>query len=196
MSDKTRKFINCLIFNIVETFIIFLIGLLLNLPINNIIMVMLTFLISRGVFGQSAHFKTWYRCLIWSLLVLLSLFVLFKVDLVISLMFAIFSAFIMSGKSNLKDMYLWSGKTSKYDALKTFISLSPNNPILLEHEEYWRKNYPIRYDIFELYFRENKTYQEILNIKNFYDNTITKRECATIYSILEQPLHLPPIQNN
>lgn len=87
------------------------------------------------------------------------------------------------------------GKISKYEALKDFIAISPNHPILLEHEEYWRKNYPMRYDIFILYFRENKTYEYIAKLKNFNDNTITKRECATIYSILERPLGLPPIVN-
>lgn len=192
--DKLKKLLPTLIFNIVETLIIFLCGLALNLEIKYIIVIMLTFMISRGFFGKALHFKDWYRCLIWSLLILLSLFVLLKVDLILSILFAIFSAFIMTGKSNIKDMYMWTGKVSKYDALKDFVSISPNHPILLEHEEYWRKNYPIRYEIFKMYFRENKTYQEIANIKGFNDNTITKKECSAIYSILERPLGLPPIK--
>ena len=191
--EKYKRIISTLIFNIAETILIFLVGRMLGLETNNIIIVMLCFMISRGCLGQSLHFKTFYRCLVWSLLILLSLFLILKIDLKISILFTIFSAFIMTGRSNIKDMYLWSGKTSKYDALKDFISVSPNNSIILEHEEYWRKNYPIRYDIFRLYFRENKTYQEIAEIKGFDDNTITKRECATIYSVLERPLNLPPI---
>jgi len=150
-------------------------------------------MISRGCFGKALHFRTWYRCLVWSLLILLSLFVLLKVDLIISILFSVFSAFIMTGKSNIRDMYLWTGKSSKYEALKDFIAISPNHPILLEHEEYWRKNYPMRYEIFKLYFRENKTYQEISRLKDLDSNTIIKKECATIYSILERPLNLPPI---
>ena len=191
---KYKQIISSLIFNIAETILIFLVGKILGLETNNIIIVMLCFMISRGFFGKSLHFKTWYRCLIWSLLILLSLFMILKIDLRVSILFTIFSAFIMTGRSNINDMYLWSGKVSKYDALKDFVSVSPNHPILLEHEEYWRKNYPVRYDIFKLYFRENKTYQEIVEIKGFDDNTIIKRESATIYSILERPLGLPPIQ--
>ena len=191
--EKYKPIISTLIFNIAETILIFLVGRMLGLETNHIIIVMLCFMISRGFFGKSLHFRTWYRCLVWSLLILLSLFLILKIDLKVSILFTIFSAFIMTGRSNIKDMYLWSGKTSKYDALKDFISVSPNNSIILEHEEYWRKNYPIRYDIFRLYFRENKTYQEIAEIKGFDDNTITKRECATIYSVLERPLNLPPI---
>ena len=192
--DKLKKILPTLIFNIVETLVIFMCGIVLNLEIKYVLVIMLTFMISRGFFGKALHFKTWYRCLIWSTFIMLSLFVLLKVDLILSILFAIFSAFIMTGKSNIKDMYMWTGKVSKYDALKDFVSISPNHPILLEHEEYWRKNYPIRYEIFKMYFRENKTYQEIANIKGFNDNTITKKECSAIYSILERPLGLPPIK--
>lgn len=192
--EKVKQLLPTLIFNIAETIIIFLTGKLLNLPVTYIIMVMLTFMISRGFFGKALHFKTWYRCLIWSALILLSLFVLLKVDLIISILFTIFSAFIMTGKSNIKDVYLWSGKSSKYDALKDLVAISPNNVIVLEHEEYWRKNYPMRYDIFRLYFRDNKSYKEIAELKDFEDNTIIKKECATIYSVLERPLNLPPIE--
>ena len=191
--NKLKKSLPTLIFNVVETLIIFMCGLALNLEMKYILVIMLTFMISRGFFGKALHFKTWYRCLIWSTFIMLSLFVLLKVDLVISILFAIFSAFIMTGKSNICDMYLWTGKISKYDALKNFIAISPNHPILLEHEEYWRKNYPMRYNIFQLYFRENQTYEYIAKLKGFDDNTITKRECATIYSILERPLGLPPV---
>ena len=192
--EKMRNILGTLIFNIAETILILLTGILFKLPIEHILTIMFTFMISRGFFGKVLHFKTWYRCLIWSLLIMLSLFLLLKVDLVVSILFAIFSAFIMTGRSNIKDMYMWTGKVSKYDALKNFIAISPNHPILLEHEEYWRKNYPIRYEIFKMYFRENKTYQEIAEIKGFEDNTITKKECCTIYSILERPLGLPPIK--
>ena len=192
--DKLKKILPTLIFNIVETLVIFMCGIALNLEIKYVLTIMLTFMISRGFFGKALHFKTWYRCLIWSTFIMLSLFVLLKVDLILSILFAIFSAFIMTGKSNIKDMYMWTGKVSKYDALKDFVAISPNHPILLEHEAYWRKNYPVRYEIFKMYFRENKTYQEIANIKGFDDNTITKKECSTIYSILERPLGLPPIK--
>ena len=101
-----KKNYKTLIFNIAETLIIFLSGLSLKLNASNILIVMLTFLISRGFFGKTLHFKTWYRCLIWSLLIMLSLFVILKVDLTVSVLFAIFSAFIMTGKSNINDLYL------------------------------------------------------------------------------------------
>lgn len=191
--EKYKRIISSLIFNICETVLILLVGIGLDLNIKEIIIVMLSFMISRGCFGNTLHFKAWYRCLVFSLLILLSLFILLKIDLVISILFTIFSAFIMTGKSNINDMYLWKGKSSNYDALKDFIDMSPNNSIVLEHEEYWRKNYSMRSKIFKYYFREHKSYTEIRDIENLPDNTIIKKECSTIYSILERPLNLPPI---
>ena len=126
--EKYKRIISTLIFNIAETILIFLVGRMLRLEINNIIIVMLCFMVSRGFFGKTLHFKTWYRCLIWSLLILL-----------------------------------------RFTLLRQKFTLSN----------------------FSLY--ENKTYQEIAELKGFDDNTITKRECATIYSVLERPLNLPPI---
>lgn len=191
--EKYKKIIGTIIFNIAETILILLIGILLKLPINYILITMLVFMISRGCFGKALHFKDWYRCLVWSALIMLSLFLIIHVDLILSVLFAIYSAFIMTGKSNINDMYLWSGNKSKYNALIDFVAMSPNHKILLDHEEYWRVNYPIRYEIFNLYFRERKTYQEIMTIKDLTETNLIKEECKTIYSILEKPLHLPPV---
>lgn len=191
--EKYKRIIGTIIFNIAETILILLMGILLKLPINYILITMLVFMISRGCFGKALHFKDWYRCLVWSALIMLSLFLIIHVDLTLSVLFAIFSAFIMTGKSNINDMYLWSGNKSKYNALIDFVAMSPNHKILLDHEEYWRVNYPIRYEIFNLYFRERKTYQEIMTIKDLSETNLIKEECKTIYSILEKPLHLPPV---
>ncbi len=191
--EKYKRILGTIIFNIAETILILLMGILLKLTLNNIAMTMLVFMISRGCFGKALHFKDWYRCLVWSALIMLSLFLIIHIDLKVSILFAIFSAFIMTGKSNINDMYLWSGNKSKYNALIDFVAMSPNHKILLDHEEYWRVNYPIRYEIFNLYFRERKTYQEIMTIKDLTETNLIKEECKTIYSILEKPLHLPPV---
>lgn len=189
-----KRTIQLIVFNVAETALIFLIGLTLKLDITYILILMFVFLISRSCFSTTLHFKKWYKCLIWSSLILFSLFTILKISLPISIVFTIFAAFIMTGKADIRDMYLWSGKTSKYDALRDLIEVSPNHSILLEHEDYWRKNYPIRYEIFVLYFRERRTYEYIAKLKGFDDNTIIKRECATIYSVLERPLGLPPVE--
>lgn len=56
--DQIKNILTTVIFNLAETILIFLIGKLLGLETNSIIIVMLCFMISRGVFGKTLHFKT------------------------------------------------------------------------------------------------------------------------------------------
>lgn len=103
-----KEAIQAIIFNIAETVLIFLIGLTLGLNIINILFLMLVFMISRGCFGATLHFKEWYKCVVWSSLILFSMFTILKVSLPISIAFAVFGAFIMTGRANMNDMYLWT----------------------------------------------------------------------------------------
>ena len=175
--DKIKKLLPTLIFNIAETMLIFLSGILLKLPIENILMVMLTFMISRGCFGKALHFKTWYRCLVWSLLILLSLFVLLKVDFIISMLFTIFSAFIMTGKSNVKDMYLWSGKNnpSKYQDIIDFIKYNEFDDKLIEFENKIKAKDSVEYLLYKYRFKEGKTFAEISELLDMDSPRITQQ---------------------
>lgn len=161
--ENLKKILPSLIFNIAETAIIVLMGMLLKLPVNYIILVMLTFMITRGLFGKPLHFKTWYRCLVWSALVMLSLFVLLKVDLTISITFAIFAAFIMTGRSNICDMYLWKGNDapSKYQDIIDFIKYNELNDKLLEFERKIKERNNLEYLIYKYKFKDGKTFAEM-----------------------------------
>ena len=193
---KVRKiliFIRVLLFNIVETLTIFMIGLSLKIDWNYIIGLMIIFFLTRMVCGQPKHYKKAYKCFIWSTLTFTSVYALTDLHIIITVLLTIFTGFIATGKSDIRDMFMWKGSSSKYDALIDIVSISPNNNILLEHEEYWRKNYPIKYKIFKLFFRERKTYQEIVEELDLPDNKLIQKECKSIYMILERPLNLPPI---
>ena len=161
--ERFKKILPSLIFNIAETVIIALMGILLKLPINYVVLVMLTFLIARGSFGKPLHFKTWYRCLIWSALIMLSLFVLLNVDLVVSITFAIFAAFIMTGKSNVNDMYLWknSNEPSKYQDIIDFVKYNEFDDKLLEFERKIKERSNLEYLIYKYKFKDGKTFNEI-----------------------------------
>lgn len=166
--NKIGRLMPTLIFNLAETAIIFLSGIALKLDMKYVVILMLTFMISRGLFGNALHFKTWYRCLIWSTLIMLSIFVLLKVDLVISILFAIFSAFIMTGKSNIKDMYLWNnnGEPSKYQDITDFIKYHPFDKNLLEFESKLKDVEPLEYLIYKYRFKDDKTFSEISDLLN------------------------------
>lgn len=172
--EKINYFLGSLIFNIAETILIFLIGILLELPINYIIIIMLCFMISRGCFGNALHFKTWYRCLIWSLLILLSLFLILKVDLVISILFTIFSAFIMTGKSNIHDMYLWKNNAkSKYNDIEDYIKYHEFDDELIEFEKKIENKDKFLYLLYKYRFKEHKSFSEISNLLDIETNRIT-----------------------
>ena len=160
--EKYKYFLGSLFFNVAETILIFLIGRLLDLPIKEILIVMLGFMISRGCFGNALHFKDWYRCLVWSALILLSLFVILKVDLIISILFTIFSAFIMTGKSNINDMYLWKGNTtSKYADIEEYVKYNSCNNKLLEFEENLKRKDDLLFIIYKYRFKENLSFKQI-----------------------------------
>lgn len=73
---KILLYLPSVIFNVAEVSIIALIGTLLDLPINEMIVIFLLFAIMRMSLGGAMHYKDWYKCMVWSTLVFLSLFVL------------------------------------------------------------------------------------------------------------------------
>lgn len=165
------KIVSSFIFNIAETIVIILIGKFKNLPLSNILIVILTFLISRGCFGNTLHFKTWYRCLIWSTLIMLSLFLFLKIDLILSILFAVFSAFIMTGKSNIEDMYLWKPQNeSKYKDIEEYIKYNFTNPALLNFEDNLKRRDDLLFLIYKYRFKEHLTFNEISEKLNGMEN--------------------------
>lgn len=175
--EKFKEILPSLIFNLAETLIILLMGMLLKLPISYIVLVMLTFMITRGLFGKSLHFKTWYRCLIWSTLIMLSLFILLHVDLVVSITFAIFAAFIMTGKSNVNDMYLWknNGEPSKYQDILDFIKYHELDDKLIEFERKVKERDTVEYLIYKYRFKEGKTFNEMSELLDMEGPRIAQR---------------------
>lgn len=192
-NTKVKQFIRVLLFNIIETITIFMIGLTLKINYNYIIALMIIFFLTRMLCGQPKHYKKAYLCFIWSTLTFTSVYLLTDLHILVTILLTIFSGFIATGRSDINDLYMWKGSNSKYIALIDIVAFSPNNPTILEHEEYWRKNYPMRFEIFRLYFRERKTYEDIMELKDLPDSKLIQRECKSIYDILERPLNLPPI---
>lgn len=185
MKSKIGRLLPTLIFNLAETAIIFLSGVALKLDIRYIIILMLTFMISRGLFGKALHFKTWYRCLVWSTLIMLSIFVLLKVDLVISILFAIFGAFIMTGKSNIKDMYLWNtdGSPSKYADIVEYVKYHSFDDRLIEFEQKLEAMDSVEYLVYKYRFKEEKTFSEISDLLDMDNPRIVERLDKVAFAI-------------
>ena len=173
----SKTLVQTIIFNVAETVLILLSGLALHLELKYIVLVMLVFMISRGFFGNPLHFKTWYRCLIWSLLILTSLFVILKVDLIISILFAIFSAFIMTGRSNINDMYLWKNndEPSKYQDIIDFVKYHELDDKLIEFEHKIKEKDTVEYLIYKYKFKEGKTFSEMSELLDMSNPRIVEQ---------------------
>ena len=166
LDKNTILFIQVIVFNVAETMLIFLIGLTLNLGITYIILMMVTFILSRCCFGATLHFKAWYKCLIWSLLILFSLFTILKISLPVSIVFTIFAAFIMTGKANMKDWYLWNNhnEPSKYQDVADYVKYHELDDRLLEFEAKIKNRDIVEYKIYKYRFKDGKTFGEISSI--------------------------------
>ena len=167
--NNYKKFLFNLLFNVAETLIIILLGIYLKIDLNYLLIILLTFIISRACLGKPLHYKTWYRCLIFSTLLMLTLFVVFKVDMVLSVLFAIFNALIMTGKSDICDVYLWNnpGEPSKYQDIIEYVKYNEFNDRLIEFERKLRDKDNLEYLIYKYRFKEGKTFKEIIELLNY-----------------------------
>lgn len=99
---KILYYLPSIIFNFVELLIIYISGLCLKISAIQIIIIFMSFVLIRTILGGQLHYKAWYKCSTWSILVFMSFFLLAKVNIAISLALAIFSGMILTTKGNIK----------------------------------------------------------------------------------------------
>lgn len=171
MKKKKRKMnLPSLIFNIAETLLLIGMAYLLEVGIKNTIIVFLTFQLSRAIFKLPKHYKDWQKCLIWTLSIFTSLFLVAKVDISVGILASVFTAYILSGRADLKDMYMWKNDNeSKYQKLIDYVKFNGLNEDLFKAENKLKEMDTMMYLIYKRKFRENKTFKEIteeLDISN------------------------------
>lgn len=160
--DKKYWNLPSIIFNLVETLLILLMAYLLHLGVVNTLIILLVFQVSRFYFKFPKHYKAWQQCLIWTLILFTSLFVIARVDITVGALTTIFAAYILSGRADINDMYMWkNGKPSKYQKLYDYIKYNGLNSDLLELEDNLKRYNAQMYMIYKRKFRENKSFEEI-----------------------------------
>lgn len=157
---KILLYLPSIIFNVVEVLVIALIGTLLELPIKEMVVIFITFAMVRMSLGNSLHYKDWYKCMMWSTLVFLSLFVIAKADFILCIIMTIFCAYILTGKGNINDIFQWK-KISKYADIDEFIKYNPLDTKLLEFEDKIKMQDNLEYLVYKYRFKENLTFEEI-----------------------------------
>ena len=150
-----------ILFNLAEILSVYLLGKMIKLANETIFIIMLLFFIVRMTLGKPLHYKSPYKCFIMSLLVFLSMFVLFHVNLYVSILFTIFDAFILTGKGNINDMLMWNGKSSKYQDLIDFVKYNKFNERLIKFENTLKEQDNLSYLIYKYRFKDNLTFEQI-----------------------------------
>lgn len=156
-----KKFLFSLFFNIIETIIIFMIGLIFNLNASFIIVLMVTFFLTRLLCGQPKHYNKWYRCFVWSLLTFTSVYALTDLHIIVTILLTIFAGFIATGRADINDLYQWKGKSSKYSDIEEYIKYNSMNDTLLEFERKLKAQDNLLFLLYKYRFKENLTFAEI-----------------------------------
>lgn len=159
--SKLLEYLPSLIFNLAESVLIVLIGVLLGLELKFIALVLVLFAMIRMKLGKAIHYKDWYKCLIWSTLVFLSLFVVAKADILICIIMTIFCAYILTNKGNINDAFMWKGKNTKYADIDEFIKYQALDDKLIEFEKKIKEQDNLDYLIYKYRFKDNLTFEEI-----------------------------------
>lgn len=173
---KNKKYWNIpsIIFNVIETLLLVLGAYLLKIGIINTCLIFLTFEISRAYFKMPKHYKQWQQCLIWTLIIFTSLFVIARVDISVGMLETIFTAYILSGKADVKDLYMWSGKQTQYQDIIDYIKYNPLNSKVKEFEEKIHEQDNLSYLIYKYRFKDLLTFAEISKRLDIETNRITE----------------------
>lgn len=150
-----------IIFNLAEVGVIILAGKLLQLKLEVMLIILAVFVMIRISLGGALHYKSPYKCAIWSLLVFLSLFGLTNAGFGVSLVMAIFCAFILTTRGDYKDGLMWKGKDTKYADIEEYIKYNSMETKLIEYEEKLRNQDNLTYLIYKYRFKDKMTFSQI-----------------------------------
>lgn len=167
---KIVYYLPSIIFNVAELAIIALIGMLLGLSLKDMLIIFIPFAFIRISLGNAMHYKAWYKCMIWSCLVFLSLFVLAKAGLILSIIMAIFCGYILTSKGNINDTFEWKGKESKNQDIVDFIKYNEYDDKLIEFEKKLKEKESLSFLIYKYRFKEGMTFSEISEKLDGLDN--------------------------
>ena len=158
---KLTYYLPSVIFNIAEVLVIFLAGKLLGLRLEIMLIIFGIFVTIRISLGGALHYKSPYKCAIWSLLIFLSLFVLTNVGFLVSVIMAIFCAYVLTTKGNIQDGLMWKGKETKYADIEEYIKYNLMETKLMEYEEKLKSRDNLTYLIYKYRFKDKMTFSQI-----------------------------------
>lgn len=159
--EKLKYYLPSIIFNLAEISVIILAGKLLGLKLEIMLIILSLFCIIRISLVGAMHYKSPYKCAVWSLLVFLSLFVLTNVGLIVSIIMSIFCAFVLTTKGDINDGLMWKGKNTKYNDIEEYIKYNSMETKLIEYENKLKDKDNLTYLIYKYRFKDKMTFAEI-----------------------------------
>lgn len=184
-----KKWILSIGFNLFETICIFFIGYLIGVNIINELIILMLFAIPRFVFKGASHYKSPFKCFIVSMLLGTSFMLMFGVNPLLGYVSALFSGFLLTNKGNIANIYQWN-KISKYQIIIDFIDQNPQNYTITKYEEYLLINYPLRYEIYKLRFKDKLSFEKIMDELGILDHKKVLTELNIIYETLKFALNI------
>ena len=159
--EKLKLYLPSIVFNLAEISIIFLIGRLLKFNFTSMLVIFLLFVTIRITLGGAMHYKSPYKCAVWSLLVFLSLFSLANAGWIISIIMTAFCAFILTTKGDWRDGLQWKGKKSNYSDIDEYIKFNEFENRLIEFERKLKDQDNLLFLLYKYRFKDNNTFAEI-----------------------------------
>ena len=143
----------------------------LHTDIKDVLIVLLVFFISRFSIGEQGHYKIvsyfdngWKRCFFWTSSLILSLALVTKLGLFLSLLFTVFTVYVISGKANINDMmlgYKVRKEDGKYYDIEEYVKYNSVSTDLLDFEENLRRRDNLLYLIYKYRFRDGLSFSQI-----------------------------------
>jgi hypothetical protein len=84
-----------------------------------------------------------------------------KVGFGISIIMAVFCAYILTTKGNINDAFMWKGRNTKYNDIEEYIKYNSMSTKLIEYEEKLKNQDNLTYLIYKYRLKDKMTFAEI-----------------------------------
>ena len=124
---------------------------------------------------KNQHYKLWYKCLIGSYSIFVSLFVVADISFELSTLSAVLAAFLLSTGSDISEVHLWgrqkSGRPSKHLHVYDFIRANHNRDDVLSFEASLKYDGDYAQEVYRRIFKDDDTWD-----KTMFDLNINKQK--------------------
>lgn len=167
-----------LLFNLVEFIFVAVVGYFI-IPIPKMLFIIAIFTFVRETIGGSKHYKSLYKCMLWSFVVMESLFFITSLDFIVGVCLTIFAGILLSKGGDVAVFeYHNNINNRKYRELNTYIETNKDSEQLRRFEERlvdFNNKYSDRfkinvYEIYRLIFLEKMSYEKVKKAINLRDD--------------------------